>query len=226
MRSRVDSVIVMMPNAGQQSLARDGSERLPMVLIGSHGAADGKPSFIIDNFCGAFAIAEHLFSAGRSRVAFVAGPVENLEAGERLRGYRAAAERFAVAEWIVQGDFTEESGRRAARELTCGERPEAIFCANDMMAVGCLEALRAAEIAVPDDIALAGFDDIPIARYVNPPLTTAAVPIAEIGRQALECCAQAIAGSDDVQQRTFKPELVIRASTDASRLQRRNERDQ
>jgi LacI family transcriptional regulator len=204
----------MMPNAGQQSLASDGSERLPMVLIGSHGAADGKPSFIIDNFCGAFAITEHLFSSGRSRVAFVAGPVDNLEAGERLRGYRAAVERLAAAERIVEGDFSEESGRRAAEELIRAQRPEAIFCANDMMAVGCLEALRDAGIAVPHDIALAGFDDIPIARYVNPPLTTAAVPIAEIGRQALECCAQAIAGAEDNQQRTFKPQLVIRASSE------------
>ncbi len=66
---------------------------------------------------------------------------------------------------------------------------------------------------IPEDIALAGFDDIPIARYVSPPLTTAAVPIAEIGRQALECCAAIIAGRPASGQRTFKPELVVRPST-------------
>lgn len=213
MRSRVDSVIVMMPNAGQESLASDLSDRLPMVLIGSHGAANGKPSFVIDNFCGAFAIAEHLFSAGRIRVAFVAGPIDNLEARERLRGYRAAVERFSATDWIVDGDFSEESGRRAAEQLTRGERPQAIFCANDMMAVGCFEALRNAGIAVPSDIALAGFDDIPIARYVNPPLTTAAVPIAEIGRRALECSVELIAGRKTKRRHIIQPVIAVRAST-------------
>jgi LacI family transcriptional regulator len=97
--------------------------------------------------------------------------------------------------------------------LIGGDRPDAIFCANDMMAIGCLEALKDAGVAVPDDIALTGFDDIPIARYVTPPLTTAAVPIAEIGRQALECCAAVIAGDHTDHRRTFKPELVVRASS-------------
>lgn len=213
MRSRVDSVIVMMPNAGEQPLARSDDARVPMVLIGSHGAADGKASFMIDNFAGAFAITEHLASSGRGRIAFVTGPADNLEASERLRGYRAAVQRFGATEWIVEGDFTEASGRRAAERFACGDRPDAVFCANDMMAIGCLEALREAGIAVPEDIALAGFDDIPVARYVNPPLTTAAVPIAEIGRQALECCADAIAGRETDGPRSFEPQLVVRASS-------------
>jgi LacI family transcriptional regulator len=215
MRSRVDSVIVMMPNAGEQSLASNPNAALPMVLIGSHGAANGRASFVIDNYAGAFAVAEHLFSLGRRNVAFVAGPPDNLEAGERLRGYCAAVDRFGAPERIVEGDFSEESGRRAGQRLAAGDRPDAIFCANDMMAVGCLEALRGAGIAVPDDIAVAGFDDIPIARYVNPPLTTAAVPIAEIGRQALECCADLVAGRATQMKHVFKPGIVIRASSAA-----------
>lgn len=213
MRSRVDSVIMMLPNAGEQSLASDRNQPLPMVFIGSHGAASGIGSFIIDNFAAAFAITEHLFSIGRKHVAFVAGPSDNLEARERLRGYCAAVKRFGAPERIVDGDFTEESGRHTARELMDGDRPDAIFCANDMMAIGCLEALRDFGIEVPQDIALAGFDDIPIARYVNPPLTTAAVPIAEIGRQALDCCADAIAGRAADGQRIFQPKLVVRASS-------------
>lgn len=213
MRSRVDSVIVMMPNAGELPLARSGASRLPMVLIGAHGAAGGDASFIIDNFAGALAITEHLASDGRSRVAFVTGPADNLEASERLRGYRAAMLRLGGEDWIVRGDFTEESGRRAGEHFGSGDPPDAIFCANDMMAIGCLEALQAGGIAVPDDVALAGFDDIPIARYVNPPLTTAAVPIAEIGRQALICCIDAAAGRKADGQRSFEPKLVVRASS-------------
>jgi LacI family transcriptional regulator len=94
-----------------------------------------------------------------------------------------------------------------------------------MMAVGCLEALRDAGVRIPEDIALAGFDDIPIARYVSPALTTAAVPIAEIGRQALECCAAVIAGEGSHQKRTFSPELVVRASTTMNTENSRGERE-
>lgn len=214
MRSRVDSVIAMMPNAGEQPLASNGHVGLPMVLIGSNDAGKGKASFIIDNFAGAFAITEHLVSSGRRQIAFIAGPVDNLEARERLRGYRAAMQRFGAAEWVVEGDFTEAAGRIAARRiLSEPSRPDALFCANDMMAIGALDALQEAAVSVPGEIALAGFDDIPIARYVSPPLTTAAVPIAEIGRQALEWCASAIAGRKTEQQRTFKPKLVVRASS-------------
>ena len=226
MRSRVDSVIAMMPTAGEQPLASDPHLGLPMVLIGSDGAGNGKASFIIDNFAGAFAITEHLVATGCRQIAFVAGPADNLEARERLRGYRAAVKRFGAAERVVEGDFTEAAGRIAARRILAEpSRPDALFCANDMTAIGALDALKDAGVRVPDEIALAGFDDIPIARYVSPPLTTAAVPIAEIGRQALECCAAAIAGRTTDQQRTFEPELVVRASSarQTDRIRKGNE---
>lgn len=213
MRSRVDSVIVMLPHAGRDLLAKPGKIAVPMVFLGSGGQGGDHPSFEIDNFAGAFAITEHLVDRERRCVAFVAGPADNVEARERLRGYRAAIEAAGRTEWIVQGDFSEESGRDAAWEIIGSGRPGAIFCANDMMAVGCLEALRQAGLSIPGDVALAGFDDIPIARYVSPPLTTAAVPIDEIGRQALECCADAIAGRTTVKRRLFKPEIVVRASS-------------
>lgn len=215
MRSRVDSIIVMSLNPGNGSAAPKGPLGVPLVFLGGSDRHADHPSFVIDNYAGAFAITEHLARGGHRRIAFVAGPTDNIEAKERLRGYRAALKLTAgpVSEWIVQGDFGEESGREAARALAAQGPPDAIFCANDMMAIGCLEGLRDAGIAVPGDVALAGFDDIPITRYVNPPLTTAAVPIAEMGRQALECCADVIAGRKTELQHTFKPVLVIRASS-------------
>ena len=217
MRSRVDSIIMMSLNAGSDAVVSAAPAGVPLVLLGGNRRSPGRPSFVIDNYAGAFAITEHLANAGKRSVAFVAGPSDNIEANERLRGYRAALKRTAGAfpEWIVQGDFGEESGREAARTLASGSPPDAIFCANDMMAIGCLEGLRDAGISVPGDVALAGFDDIPITRYVNPPLTTAAVPIAEMGRQALECCADIIAGGKPNLQHVFKPLLVIRASSAA-----------
>ena len=211
MRSRVDSIIVMLPGAGEELISsRKGAA--PMVFLGS-GANRDHPSFEIDNFAGAFAITRHLLDSGRSRVAFIAGPADNSEARERLRGYRAAIKAAGGPEQIVAGDFSEQSGCDAAQQFIGRDLPEAIFCANDMMAVGCLYALRDAGVRVPDDVALAGFDDIPIARYVSPALTTAAVPIAEIGRRALECCVDLIAGRSTDRRHIFQPTLAIRQST-------------
>ena len=212
MRSRVDSIIVMLPSAGEEVLVHSKKGSVPMVFLGSGDHRD-HPSFEIDNFAGAFAITRHLLDTGRSRIAFVAGPPENFEARERLRGYRAAIETAGVREWIVEGDFSEQSGRDAAEQFIGGTPPDAIFCANDMMAIGCLEVLRDAGLRIPEDVALAGFDDIPIARYVSPALTTAAVPIAEIGRRALECCVDLIGGRETDLRHLFQPVLAIRAST-------------
>jgi LacI family transcriptional regulator len=215
MRSRVDAVVVMLPHARQGTALPAEARSVPIVLLGPGGEA-GHPSLVIDNFAGAFEITQHLESRGARRIAFVAGPAINIEARERLRGYRAAIQASGLESRIVRGDFTETSGREAAGALLTGSPPDAIFCANDMMAIGCLEALQQAGVSVPRDIALAGFDDIPLARYVSPSLTTAAVPIAEIGRQALQCCIDRIAGRDCAERRMFTPELVVRASSGGS----------
>jgi LacI family transcriptional regulator len=211
MRSRVDAVIVMFPGVADGRFVAKAEADVPLVLLGSSRLA-GHSRFEIDNFHGAVAITRHLLDSGRGRIAFVAGPEDNLEARERLRGYRSVIAAAGLPERVVHGDFTEHAGREAGSALVAKAAPDAIFCANDMMAVGCLEALRKAGVAVPDAVALAGFDDIPIARYVSPPLTTAAVPIAEIGRQAVQCCIDRIAGAPS-RSFSFKPDLVIRAST-------------
>jgi LacI family transcriptional regulator len=104
---------------------------------------------------------------------------------------------------------------QAASLLAAGPLPDAIFAANDMMAIGCLQGLRGLGLKVPDDVALAGFDDIPISRFLDPPLTTVGVPIAELGRQAVECCVETLATGVRGESRTFTPVLVVRASCGA-----------
>ena len=221
MRSRVDAMVVMSPYADEGLLTAAVGGRTPVVLLGSGGEVGGHPRFDIDNVAGAYAMTAYLLEAGYRRIAFVAGPAANLEASQRLAGYRAALAAWGEAgEQVIQGDFTEASGDRATRRLLAEARPEAIFAANDMMAIGCLQALRDAGLRVPADIALAGFDDIPIARFVDPPLTTMGVPIAEIGRQAIECCAQLLATGIVCASQTFAPTLVVRASTETSHKDR------
>ena len=214
MRGRVDAMVVMSPYADEEALSAALAGAVPLVLLGSGNGSGRHPTFAIDNHAGALAITHHLLDAGHSRIAFIAGPPANVDAEQRLSGYRAAlATRSGLVEQIVQGDFSERSGLLAARKLLAAGAPDAIFAGNDMMAIGCLEALRAAGLRVPDDIALAGFDDIPVARFVDPPLTTAGVPIAEIGRQAVECCVEILASGSSNLNRAFTPELIVRGSS-------------
>ena len=226
MRSRVDAMLVMSPYSDDEALSAALSGAVPLVLLGSGGESGRYPTFAIDNRGGALTMMRHLLDAGHRRIAFVAGPEGNVDAAQRLSGYRAAIEDSGeLVEQVVEGDFTERSGLLATRKLLATGKPDAIFAANDMMAIGCLEALRGAGLRVPEDVALAGFDDIPVARFLDPPLTTAGVPIAEIGRQAVECCIEILAsGSPSGTNRTFTPKLVVRASSGTEKKKRPNGR--
>jgi len=117
---------------------------------------------------------------------------------------------------VLRGDFSEKSGHDAGASIArMARRPEAVFAANDMMALGCLFAFNQAGIRVPADIALAGFDDIPMARYVSPPLTTMRVNIAELGERAARTLIAALAGDEAPTAEVSAPELVVRESCGA-----------
>ncbi|KAB8163156.1 LacI family DNA-binding transcriptional regulator [Lysobacter maris] len=220
MRGRVDGLLVMSPyTAASQSLedARSLSQ-LPVVLINSQSGGAAGTVLGVDNHGGARVMVEHLVSGGHRRIAFIAGPEDNFDAHERLRGYRDALAELLpdTAEWILRGDFDEASGHRAGRELiAASERPDAVFAANDMMALGCMFAFLQAGIDVPGEIALAGFDDIPLAGYVHPGLSTMRVNIAELGSHATELLVAAIASKEPVTEprRWLATELIVRESS-------------
>ncbi len=223
MSGRVDGLLVMSPHVDAHFLDKDLRVGVPTVLMNTRNEARSFSSLTVDDYGGAYAMMEHLARLGHRRIAQITGPDSNFESHERLRGYRAARTRLKLPgdELIVAGDFSEESGYQAASKLLARTpRPDAIFAANDMMAIGCLFGLTQAGVRVPDDIALAGFDDIPIARYVTPPLTTVRVEIADLGRRALDRLAATIdedGGKPAVE--TLKPELIVRVSCGAGRNQ-------
>jgi LacI family transcriptional regulator len=176
----------------------------------------------------------HLAGLGHTRIAFISGPATNADARERLRGYRAA-----IAAGVVRasgapsapetrrkrgpreeriefpGDFTERTGHDAVKQILAREpRPTAIFAANDSMAVGALSALRDAGLDVPRQMSVVGFDDIPIARYVNPPLTTIHVDIAELGRRAFAVLLEVLAHPKArLKRERIETSLVVRKSS-------------
>lgn len=220
MNGRVDGLIVMSPHADDDFLSQNLPPSLPAVLLNSGVSQPTQRVFAVDNFGGAREMTEHLVRSGRRRIAFLGGPASNFEARERERGYRAGLPKD-VQPWLLQGDFFEAGGQRAGElllNLDPGARPDAVFAANDIMAIGLLGTLVAAGVRVPEDIALAGFDDIPVARYVSPALTTMHVPIAALGSQALDALADALEeNSTDASATVMPVQLVVRRSCGAAR---------
>lgn len=219
MNGRVDGLIVMSPHADDDFLSQNLPPSLPAVLLNSGVRSPTQPVFAVDNFGGARAMTEHLVGIGRRRIAFLGGPVANFEARERERGYRAGLVP-GTAPWLLEGDFSEGGGQRAGAALLAlpaAERPDAVFAANDIMAIGLMGALLSGGVRIPEDIALAGFDDIPISRYVAPALTTMHVPIAALGEQALDALADALEEDrTDVSTTVMPVQLVVRRSCGAT----------
>jgi LacI family transcriptional regulator len=216
MRGRVDGLLVMSPFVGNPEFLSENLGSLPAVLMNTQ-AADGTHAALgIDNYGGARAMVRHLIDCGHRRIAFIGGPSNNFDACERLRGYRdeLASGLPGTQPWEVAGEFDEASGHRAAQELlSAKERPDAIFAANDMMALGCLFALSQAGVQVPQDIALAGFDDIPLSRYVVPSLTTMRVDIDELGGRAMRTLLAMTPGRALPEPVALVPGLIVRQSS-------------
>jgi LacI family transcriptional regulator len=217
MRGRVDGLLVMSAYADNEVLDRNLQPTLPAVLVNSGQGGDRYSALVVDNFGGASAMVRHLVGRGHRRIAIIGGPEDNFDARERLAGYTAALHELkpGAKAQVLRGDFSEESGYKAGRQLiSMSDRPDAVFAAYDMMAIGCIFALTEAGLRVPDDIAVTGFDDIPIARYVSPALTTVRVRISELGELALERLVLAInePGQDRHTVQTLRTELVVRSS--------------
>lgn len=195
MRGRVDGLAIMSPDLIDGIPAINLPDSVPIVLVNCDIEHSTLDSVRIDNVGGARSIVTHLISHGHRRVAIINGPGRNCDARERLRGYRAALEEAGLApatELEFPGTFTEDSGYDAARALLrLPHRATAVFAANDSMAIGAIAAFTEAGRAVPGDVAVAGFDDIPIGRYLTPSLSSVRVPVSEIGSRAIACLVHA-----------------------------------
>lgn len=215
MRGRVDGLLVMAPHLAPEALANAIPATVPAVLINSPQADTDHAALRVDNHSGAVAVVEHLVAAGYRRIVHLAGPENNMDARERQEGYRTALARLlpGATPIVLPGDFNEASGEAAARQILSGAVTcDAVFAANDMMALGCLYALREGGRAVPGEIAIAGFDDVPLARYVA--LTTVQVGIAELGARAVARLIDQIQGRASAPEQTLLvPDLVVRATT-------------
>lgn len=215
MRGRVDGMIVMSPGVSGARLEGCLPPDVPVVLLNCDVSGTAFSAINVDNYGGALAMTRHLMQLGHRRVGMINGAEGNFDALERLRGFRAAVAEAggAVQGSEAPGDFTEAGGYRAAGELArAADPPTAIFCANDSMAVGAISALRALGRRVPDDVAVAGFDDVPIGRYLSPSLSSVRVDVNRLGARAVELLCHAIAGDAPPAQELLPTELVVRRS--------------
>lgn len=190
MRGRIDALIVMAPDLDAPQLIRECAGGTPAVVLNPGQPVQGCHAISIDNLDGAQQVVRHLAGLGHHRIATVTGPARNTDARQRLEGYRAALVDAGLARragYEIEGDFTEPSGYRAGQAiLGLAPRPTAVFVGNDKMAVGVLGALSDGGVRVPDDIAVAGFDDIEMSQYLTPPLTTVHADAYMLGERAVE----------------------------------------
>ncbi len=189
---------------------------LPIVTIAI--ALEGFDSVICDNRRGMELVVEHLIEChGSRKLAFIGGPPGQQEAVDRKAAFLECLDRHAIAakgDWIVDGDFSFESGAAACRALLAAglKDAHALVAANDTMAMGALAVLKEAGLRVPQDILLAGFDDHEMSKSCEPPLTTAAQPFEEEARLAARMAIEAIGGPGGGRHEVLLPELVVRAS--------------
>ena len=221
MRGRVDGFVVMSPDVAALSALTDLARTFPAVVLGARPEFGAFATISVANYDGATAMMRHLLDVGYRRLVFIRGPAGNVDAVDRLRGVRAASkgvEGVTVRE--CSGDFRQETAYLVTKKLLdTQEHPDAIFCANDAMAIGTIGALHEAGLRVPDDVAVVGFDDIPIARFLTPPLTTVRVPIADLGARATERLIDALKGGVPLAAHceVLPTSLVLRATCGASR---------
>jgi DNA-binding LacI/PurR family transcriptional regulator len=186
---------------------------IPVVCNERALGASVPPYVGVDNAGGAEAAVRHLLDTGRTRIATIAGPQDMIGGIDRLAGYRQALAGSDRRSTIAVGDFTKDSGAAAMRQLLADDpRLDAVFAASDLMADGALHELRAAGRRVPEDVAVVGFDDIALARYTDPPLTTVRQPITGLGRQLARQLLRLVAGDQIEPVLTLSTELVRRRS--------------
>ncbi|MFJ4282385.1 LacI family DNA-binding transcriptional regulator [Streptomyces massasporeus] len=215
---RVDGVLLMSVHAGDPLPDMLAEARLPTVMLGRRSGDEFVSYVDADNVGGARSAVSHLVARGRRSIATITGPLDMYAAQCRLRGYQDALDLAGLKNqqsMVAEGDFTEDSGRRAMAELL-QRHPEidGVLAASDTTAAGALRTLRAAGRRVPEDVAVIGFDDFPLAQRTDPPLTTVRQPLPDIGRAMIRILLEDMEEPSMAWRHVIlRTELVVRASS-------------
>ena len=226
----VDGIIVATRSnpEGDEHLREIADRHMPVVVVGRDFYHVSVDSIAADNLTGGFEATQHLIDLGHRRIGFIGAGFSNRGSLKRLQGYLDALEQHGIdiderlitgrREEVseIPGYSTEKMGYEGMKRLlSLPNRPTAVFARNDFTAVGAMTAIKEAGLSIPDDIAIVGFDDIPLAMHTTPPLTTVRQPMRVQGQFAAEMLLRRIAGDDEIErnERIMNCELIIREST-------------
>ncbi|MGA7342052.1 MAG: LacI family DNA-binding transcriptional regulator [Terracidiphilus sp.] len=213
----VDAIAVMTSEVEEESLQQAVRAGVPVVLMNQSKLAEKYPNVLVEYATGFREALEHLLALGHRDIGFIAGPAWLNSAQGRKEAFKAALRGHGLhvkAGWIATGDMRVEGGRAAMEKLLrVKPRPSAVLSSNDLMAVGALQAAQAAGIAVPRDLSIIGFDDIPIAAMVHPALSTIRHPRREVAARAFDSLRQILKGREAASGPPLQPHLVVRDST-------------
>lgn len=213
---RADGIIFIAPNMGTKTMELATALHLPCVII-SGQSLDGVPSFTVSNEDGMEQAMGHLYDLGHRKIAHIAGRLDQQDAILRLNGYRSFLDAHGLPyreEWVVEGRFLIEGGKQALKQLlSLPDRPTAITCANDEMAIGALFGALDLKVKVPEELSIVGFDAVEASEHVYPPLTTVRQPIGELSAVACRALNDLIEGGTAPQSTVFDTQLIVRSST-------------
>lgn len=217
-RGLADGLLLILPRDPEAYLESLRQRRFPFVLIDHQGIDDKGPAVGATNRQGAFEATQHLIQLGHRRIGFITGNPEMGCSQDRLTGYQTALTAAGLPidpDLIREGDFHQPQGYSAASELLAlPDPPTAIFAANDVSAFGVMESVRDHDKRIPTDISIMGFDDIPQAGQVHPPLTTVRQPLEQMGRTAVKMLLELLADPERRPEKIELPtELIVRDST-------------
>lgn len=220
---RIDGLILSGPRVDDRALQALAEDRFPIVLMGQLPGSQ-VCSVDVDNRSAAFKAVNHLVELGHTQIACITNaPLSYTAAAERLAGYREALEQAGIRydeNLVRHGDFSPESGFMQMNDLLAASQPgnpppfTAVFVASDILALGVKAALREYGLQVPHDISMVGFDDVPLARFMDPPLSTIHLPATELARTACEMLIELIGGEQpEPDHLLLNTDLVIRESS-------------
>jgi LacI family transcriptional regulator len=213
---RSDALVAHIEAMSDGALLEFMKRDTPLIVVGRYLSGREDRCVYLDNEAGGVMAARHLLEHGHTRIAHISGPPGFPDSRARLRGYRRALETAGIPfdeSLVAEGDFLEEGGYRAMQQLLARKVPlTAVFAANDQTAAGVFKALREAGLGIPDDISVVGYDDVLLARYLYPSLSTIRQPLEEMGRAATRAALALLAGEETEVRNRFEPQLVSRQS--------------
>jgi LacI family transcriptional regulator len=214
---RVDGAIVLAHNIPNEVLIEAAAQGFPIIVMDRDmSAEDDLVHVTVDGEQGGYTATQYLIQNGHKNIAYISGPANSHDNQLRYQGFLRALRESDLVEhtkWRLSGDFIREGGYQATRMMIMqGELPSAVFYANDEMAIGGMKAFQDSGISIPDDVSIVGFDDIQLAEYVNPPLSTIRQPKSEAGSLAAHLLFQKLTGTDVNRDYKLTIEMIERDS--------------